>query len=810
MALANLDLDLVISYSKTSSPGSAFQKKIFLPSGIVARASPPGIIFSILITVIYYNTEYVILKCGVLCYNMYMSAKDILRSNEKSALSNNHIISKVYGKPGKKGSKKKKGSLGAAAFVTAMIVVFLAFFSSGNLIPSAISERLIEETDVQYADAVESKILVFEQALLSGDVPDNTVAKLKEGGVLVGYIENGNFVEENKAGRALSLKMDNKIISAGEFVNEVHNNVTLYNTFNNATYSRAAYYYDESAQSVLKKYSSRNNFSADSDFDKVMSKIVGSGSDIDINSVSKVQKTRTNSNGQTETYYVYEENGGSASSDKSGATEMVGAVSSKITGTNTQDATLKAAGTLNTADTISKEQKSSALFLAFMENISKMKAGEGNNSNINEAMNYLYETRDSSVVDTKTGEVVTVRGSMLESPSLYAILSGEKIDVGKVENYSSDRILKTTENQLGVNYGSATGETVASSTNGLKGSIGQYNNGGAAASSVVLEKNTLTVSNSLINNDFESIGGISGGELLVEGAVNVGKELAKASGATAGSAESVKAYARLNATILALDAESDRLNRSPFDITSKNTFLGSIFYKLAVGIHKADSVFGKITAFSSVVASTVNNLLPATYADDEAEQYLTNFGDCETLGNIGAVGSASCSMIATFDTTTLNDTFNDAGFINFVNNNTTLSNGVRKIKNNSVLADFIKYNDERITPAGIVDGGILQSLTNESSKIPFVSNILSMVQTLLGTSENNKRVASGAAFVNSSSNIDWNNYKYAQRYVSLARATAALRQYDGDKTAYSNTLFFEGYENPVIAFLNEYYNIANN
>ena len=92
----------------------------------------------------------------------------------------------------------------------------------------------------------------------------------------------------------------------------------------------------------------------------------------------------------------------------------------------------------------------------------------------------------------------------------------------------------------------------------------------------------------------------------------------------------------------------------------------------------------------------------------------------------------------------------------------------------------------------------------------FVSDILAMVKSLVSASESEKRVASGAAFVNSSSNADWETYKYAQRYVSLARATAALRQYADDSTAYSNIQFFEGTENPVVAFLSEYYNkIAN-
>ena len=199
------------------------------------------------------------------------------------------------------------------------------------------------------------------------------------------------------------------------------------------------------------------------------------------------------------------------------------------------------------------------------------------------------------------------------------------------------------------------------------------------------------------------------------------------------------------------------------------------------------------------------SLLPSSYADS-TDGYLSSFGDCETLGTIGAVGSAQCATIATFDTSTLNDPFNDAGFVNFINNNTTLSgSGVRTINQGSVLANFITYNNERTTPLGVVDGGILESLKNGSAKIPFISNILEMIKTWLGASEKDKRVASGAAFVNSSNNAEWQTYKYAQRYVSLARATAALRQYAGDSTAYDKIEFFEGSENPVVAFLQDYY-----
>lgn len=732
-------------------------------------------------------------------YNInIMSAEEILRDRERSATknSNSQITNRVTGEKARVvfGGIKNHKSLGAIGLITLMLLILVGVFSFGNLIPAAILDRLIEATDVQYADAMENKFLVFQQALSTGDIPDNTVERLAANGITV----SGN-----------NLIFKGKTITANNFINVVHSDIEFYSAFNAATYDRAAYYYDESAEAVFKKIgTSRNNYNSSSDFDLVMSKLVGDGSNIDVNNVGLFEKENEETG---EKYTVYDVVGGGASS-KSEASSFI----SKVAETNIAEdgltATLYATDALNTADTISKEQKSSIFFMALMENISKMKAGEGNSSKINEAMNFLYDTQESSILDVNSGEVITSSGSPLESPSLYAILAGTQINGDEVTNYASDRVLKTVENKVGVGtVGDEIKEdNITSTSTKLRGVIGRFIEDlfGETADEETLSSVEYTINSSMMENDFESIGGIYAGELLVEGAVNVGKELAKASGATAGDAEATKTYAMLNDTILALDAESDRINRSPFDITSRNTFLGSIVYRLGISL-STSRVGGVLNNMSTVIgniAHSVINTVSSSSAEDAGTQYLANFGNCETLASVGAVGSVGCSEVATFDTTTLNDTFNDEEFIAFVEENTTLSeSGERTINKNSKLADFIKYNDERITPIGVMDGGILSSIINGSSKLSFVSDIISMIKIWLGVSDEDKNIATGKSFINSSTNADWATYKYAQRYVSLARATEALRQYDGDETAYTKLKFFEGTENPVIAFLNDYY-----
>ena len=546
---------------------------------------------------------------------------------------------------------------------------------------------------------------------------------------------------------------------------------------------------------------------------EVMDKMMGEGSNVRVNSVSLVEETREDPDtGETETTYEYIENGAAARSS-SEAGEFIESVRTKITASDETESTLESADSLKVADTISKEQRSSLFYLLFMENVSKMKAGDGNDSQIHEAMNYLYTSSETEVVDVKTGKVIKISGTALDSPSLYSVLANsDNLNTEMVGNYSSDRIIKTVENQMNNNNGASDiiVDTVTSTENNTKGSVGRLIiDDTAVGSAEILNKVEPTVNTSLVDNSYSSTRGVNAGEFLVEGAINVGKRLAKASGATAGDKDATVAYRRLNSKILALEAKSDRMKRSPFDITSRNTFLGSIIYNFAVASSNLSGIINKVNTLPAVTGQSILALVSSTYADGDVG-YLSNLGDCETYSTIGAVGSAQCSEIATFDTSTLNDPFNNQEFIDFIEENTTLdNNGVRKINDDSVLADFIIYNNERKTPLGVTDGGILDSLSGGTGSIPFIGSILELIELFLGADENDTRIATGEAFVNSSDNADWQTYKYAQRYVSLARATSILRQYSTDETAYTDMKFFEGNENPVVAYKKHYYeNIA--
>lgn len=205
-----------------------------------------------------------------------------------------------------------------------------------------------------------------------------------------------------------------------------------------------------------------------------------------------------------------------------------------------------------------------------------------------------------------------------------------------------------------------------------------------------------------------------------------------------------------------------------------------------------------------------------TYADQDSS-YLSNSGNCETLGGINEKGSPHCVEVAVFDTSTLNNPLNNPEYLNFVSENVDNdaaigdSVGNSAIKVGSKLAGFIKNNIRRVTPVGITDGGILSGNDDEATStesVPFISDLHDIIISWSNNTFNTdkKKAATGELFANTASNVSWSVYKWAQRYVSLARAQESLRQYavnyDG-RVAY-NIKTLEGDENPVIAFIRDY------
>lgn len=132
------------------------------------------------------------------------------------------------------------------------------------------------------------------------------------------------------------------------------------------------------------------------------------------------------------------------------------------------------------------------------------------------------------------------------------------------------------------------------------------------------------------------------GEALVSAGERIFNEKAKSAGQVIGDESALLASYRANQEILAEEAEYDRATKSPLDITSKNTFLGSIAHSLIPFATSQESISLTSTAqnLGNLISNSVSSLLPTSQAISEAQVVR---GDCVLSNNIGAVSNEHCN-----------------------------------------------------------------------------------------------------------------------------------------------------------------------
>jgi hypothetical protein len=123
------------------------------------------------------------------------------------------------------------------------------------------------------------------------------------------------------------------------------------------------------------------------------------------------------------------------------------------------------------------------------------------------------------------------------------------------------------------------------------------------------------------------------------------------------------AYYQETQTVLAMQAETDRAARSPFDITSNNTFLGSIASQLAAhSSTNSSSLLGMMSGLGGLASSAkgFNMFVPASAIDQvEFRQQVgvdANGNNlCPALSSINAIGDQFCNPIRGSDLSTVQD-----------------------------------------------------------------------------------------------------------------------------------------------------------
>ena len=674
--------------------------------------------------------------------------------------------------------------------------------------------------------------------------------RLNKAGIQVGRVDpdTGEFIEEGAislgARKNRVLKFNDEIIEAKDFSVKYATDPEFRETYYKAKRGRIAGFFDDMSEKVFKKLGlSRNAFKdfeatddADTDaanYKETSSKQFGEG-DTDISTRNK-EYVDEDGDGNIDT----DENGNpkTVKSDSDTSSKKVGAgvdanaeakarayidgISKATQVANIGCAILKVGNAIAVAVAANEIYQAITYYQTNMENVSKSMAGEGDKSAINPFLNFMTtpattETENISAAKGKINSMtssefdggqeipsdpIKEKKSPLEAEGMKLMLGANSYNQTSVLNYSLERVkfaFTTTVGSFvacaGIQSAAAVVSIVSTvMTFGISTLVSAgISIGVQVALGVALAWLIPTIAQALFSNPADLVG-VQAGEFFAKGAEAANSRLARsASGASPVSKDAALAFEKESKAVLALDAEIDRKNHSPFDISNKNTFLGSIAYSfMSVALTSRSNNSSIISNVSSLAGKTFASLLPSTYADGEGESYQTTFGNCPLLEEIGAVGDIYCNPISVVDVTTVDLEPTDTTYQQKIDASVDRdADGNETIKRDSNLYKYINFCTERNSPYGAVDANILNQLDflNTGSQvgdavvnsIPIIGDIADAIQS--SETVLNLEWGTGAICVNSSSNSTWNTeFKYYQRYIEDNRILDQMGAFEGSK-----------------------------
>lgn len=286
-------------------------------------------------------------------------------------------------------------------------------------------------------------------------------------------------------------------------------------------------------------------------------------------------------------------------------------------------------------------------------------------------------------------------------------------------------------------------------------------------------------------------------------------------GGSPGSTETVTSFKQTQEVIIAQEAEYQRSIRSPFDLTSRYTFFGSLAYNL-IPFAYSSGVGSALKNVSSILSNSMTSLLPSASAIAQTNLVgVAEEGTCPVLESIGIKGDPYCNPIFVSDQASAGA----LGFTPFSTDKTVaassgwtiydtpytpenviaweLGKSVPGVSSNHIdkpyikksgngyeiiadkenpLAKYALYCGQRVSTWGTADANISNDLSKDTfaktlSSLPLVGDIGTIIDS--ANQEKNKPWITGAACVASSDNPYWNGpdgYNiYHQRFMEDQR-----------------------------------------
>lgn len=702
----------------------------------------------------------------------------------------------------KKAKKLKKLGPLAALLVT-LGLTGATFFIPNSFLSPHLYHHLTEATDL----SLTSRNARLIRRLQTHNLTDYAKNRLAKNGITT---SDDNF------------EYNGKTISKADLETELNHNSTFREAFTKSTRGRAANFFDTNANYYYKKLNLSRNLlnnyrltgddaTDEANYHKTLSDYFGHGTDTDINTaedrpvLDEDGNEVKNEDGTTKTERAINGEDAKSSSQqgdtaRAKAESYVANLSRKVADSGgLACAALKVGNMLAVAVAANDLYNSIHYFMVNgAESDSRVRVGEGNSSGVNSHNNALYKTETITVTDPDTGEEVELTGAPLEEEALQFILGDTKIDQNETKYFSLERPFITTTTAI-ASHGLTTATCTTLNVAGAALSLSTALAGGVFVRATVgLLLNTVVgtgmqhaimgiigvmipvVAQSMFSNFFEDVKGLEIGARTVQGASAANQRLYQsASGAMPTERSRILSYTRENQKTLAQEAELDRQNKSPFDISSKNTFLGSL-----------------ARTFSFIGQNPLKNLPKSTAsALSEGETYLSTFCEnCPVSAEYNMEADVFGITIVTSDLSTVDIPDDDPTYRQLLEENLKIDEaGSETVKPGSKLAAFINFGTQRQSPWGVYDANIISTCQTDFRALEYLPLIEDVVDIVNAIEEAKcKEYATGEYFFNSSSNPHWDEeVKYFQKWYEDVRIRDQLGEYAEQ-------------QNPVTAYLNSW------
>ena len=713
--------------------------------------------------------------------------------------------------------------------ITSFIFVAIFFmFSMVSNLGNQIETLITRATDTMFGSYSENTIRITEELLAGkrGEFPEYFKDRLQEQGITVAGGEGG-----------YTLDWSGIKIGSSTFREVYSNDVNFREAYTKAKRGRTSNFYDMSAnfaftrlgisRNLYRSYDQTGDSEADNAaYKKTESDLFEDATSGSLNTVIEQQKTDENGNPMTdddgnpimERIKSGEDIGSSQGGDsrvkaKGYLTDIAGRVADT---TSLACAALKVANMVSVTVAAAEIYEAINYFLSNAENISKTKAGDGNNAAQSYLLNFLNESTTTTYTDFKTGEEKEISGAPIEAEGFANVLAGTNPDTSKTSNYSVESAFVASGFAIGLSAVNnkvcgglrAVGATVSLAV-GLLG-------GGIVKSIATLAKTTFInfamqqgivailgvlipkIAQSLFENSAESLASIPAGETFVKGAALGNKKVARGtSGQMLASKEVAAAYSKQTKIANAYESELGRKNRSPFDTSSPDTFLGRIVSKLAV-ISGSSTLFSSLSNISSVVGNTFASLVGTTatktfansitdpdytvdyeLAGTDYSEVFADESDCEYLTDIGAACGMYGEEITATDPNVMKVSSDDPKYLAVLEENVRkLDDGTYEVIPNSLLANKIMYCDERDSPFGVYDSNIASAFETSlgfMDNIPVLNDVVDLVNAVEDMDPETEGWARGTFCVmNPATNYHYEDLIYLQHFTEDQRIAVQI------------------------------------